>query len=49
MYLSDWTRPNIAYKLDRFNQYPQSSSQYNWKAIHKVLKYMKSTINHGLC
>ncbi|WJZ95597.1 hypothetical protein VitviT2T_014356 [Vitis vinifera] len=49
MYLMNYTKPNIAYAVGRLSRYTQSPNQDYWTAGHRVLKYLRGTINYGLC
>ncbi|KAJ9684091.1 hypothetical protein PVL29_016537 [Vitis rotundifolia] len=49
MYLMNYTRPDIAYAVGRLSRYTQSPNQDHWTAIRRVLKYLRGTINYGLC
>ena len=43
------TKPDIAYAVGRLSRYTQSPNQDHWIAIHRVLKYLRGTINYDLC
>ncbi|RVW42781.1 Retrovirus-related Pol polyprotein from transposon TNT 1-94 [Vitis vinifera] len=49
MYLMNCAKPDIAYAVGRLSRYTQSPNQDHWTAIHRVLKYLRGTINYGLC
>lgn len=49
MYLMNHTRPDIAYVVSRLSRYTQSPNQDHWTVVRKVLKYLRGTINYGLC
>ncbi|RVW34319.1 Retrovirus-related Pol polyprotein from transposon TNT 1-94 [Vitis vinifera] len=49
MYLMNCTRPDIAYAVGRLSWYTQSLNQDHWTAVHRVLKYLRGTINYDLC
>ena len=49
MYLMNCTKPNIAYAVGRLSRYTQSPNQDHWTIVRRVLKYLKGTINYGLC
>ena len=49
MYLMNCTRPDIAYAVGRLSRYTQSPNQDHWTVVHRVLKYLRGTINYGLC
>ncbi|RVW47108.1 Retrovirus-related Pol polyprotein from transposon TNT 1-94 [Vitis vinifera] len=41
--------PDIAYAIGRLSRYTQSPNQDHWTAVRRVLKYLRGTINYGLC
>ena len=43
------TRPDIAYAVGRLSRYTQSPNQDHWTIVPRVLKYLRGTINYGLC
>ena len=43
------TGPDIAYVVGRLSQYTQSPNQDHWTVVRRVLKYLRDTINYGLC
>ena len=43
------TRPDIAYAVGRLNWYTQSPNHDHWTIVRGVLKYLRGTINYGLC
>ena len=49
MYLMNCTRPDIAYAVGRLSRYTQSPNQDHWTVVHRVFKYLRGTINDGLC
>ena len=48
MYFTHCTRPNIAYAVCKLSRYTSNPSQYHWKAIGRVLGYLKRTIQLAL-
>ena len=48
MYLMSCTRPNIAYIVFRLSRYTSNPSADHWKAIVRVLRYLRYTRNYGL-
>ncbi|RVW74179.1 Retrovirus-related Pol polyprotein from transposon TNT 1-94 [Vitis vinifera] len=48
MYLMNCTKPDIAYAVGRLSRYTQSPNQDHW-TVRRVLKYLRGTINYGLC
>ena len=49
MYLMNCTRPDIAYAVGRLSRYTQSPNQDHLTVVRRVLKYLRGTINYGLC
>ena len=41
-------RLDIAYAIGRLSQYTQSPNQDHWAFVHRVLKYLRGTINYSL-
>ena len=48
MYLMSCTRPDIAYTVSRLSRYTSNPSADHWKAIVRVLRYLRYTRNYGL-
>ena len=42
------TRPDLAAALSSLNQYSSNPSQEHWKAVKRVLRYIKGTLDYGL-
>ncbi len=49
MYIMTCTRPNIAYVVGKLSRYTSNPSSLHWQALNRVLRYLKKTINYGLC
>ena len=45
MYLMNCTRPDIAYAISRLSRYTHNPNHDHWNALHRLLKYLKGTIN----
>jgi len=45
MYLMNYTRPDIAYAVNRLSRYTHNPSNEHWTALHRLLKYLKGTID----
>ena len=45
MFLMNYTRPNIAYAVSRLSRYTHNPSNEHWNALHRLLRYLKSTLN----
>ena len=48
MYLMSCTRPDIAYTVSKLSRYTSNPSADHWKAITRVLRYLRYTRNYGL-
>nr|GEZ72184.1 zinc finger, CCHC-type [Tanacetum cinerariifolium] len=48
MYAMTSTRPDIAYVVGRLSRFTSNPSRQHWKAITRVLKYLRGTMNYGL-
>ncbi|KAL0342906.1 UNVERIFIED_CONTAM: Retrovirus-related Pol polyprotein from transposon TNT 1-94, partial [Sesamum angustifolium] len=45
MFLMNYTRPNIAYAVSRLSRYTHNPNNEHWSALHRLLRYLKSTMN----
>ncbi|KAK9942775.1 hypothetical protein M0R45_008423 [Rubus argutus] len=48
MYLTNCTRPDLAHSVNRLSRYTSNPGRNHWKAIVRVLRYLKYTKNYGL-
>ncbi|GJR08700.1 zinc finger, CCHC-type containing protein [Tanacetum coccineum] len=48
MYAMTSTRPDIAYTIGRLSRFTSNPSRQHWKAITRVFKYLRGTMNYGL-
>jgi hypothetical protein len=48
MYAMHCIRPDVAFAINRLSRYTSSSSVEHWKAIARVLGYLKKTKDLGL-
>ncbi|KAA0068153.1 Zinc finger, CCHC-type [Cucumis melo var. makuwa] len=48
MYIMSCTRPDIAYAVSKLSCYTSNPGQDHWKAILRILGYLKHTKNYGL-
>ena len=48
MYVMNCTRPDIAYAVSKLSRYTSNPGKNHWKAIIRVLGYLRYTQNHGL-
>ena len=49
MYAMTCTRPDITSTIGKLSRFTSNPSEFHWFAIRRVLKYLKKTINYGLC
>ncbi|GMI90067.1 cysteine-rich RLK (RECEPTOR-like protein kinase) 8 [Hibiscus trionum] len=42
------TRPDIQYSVNKVSQYMQNPRDKHWKAVKRIIRYLKGTIEHGL-
>ncbi|CAL1409091.1 unnamed protein product [Linum trigynum] len=43
-----YTRPDIAFSVNKLSQYMHSPSAYHWKCLKRLLRYVCGTISYGL-
>uniref|UniRef100_A0A3Q7ECE1 Reverse transcriptase Ty1/copia-type domain-containing protein n=1 Tax=Solanum lycopersicum TaxID=4081 RepID=A0A3Q7ECE1_SOLLC len=43
-----FTRPDIAYAVNKLSQFMQAPSDHHWKAVKRVVQYLRGTIQLGL-
>ena len=48
MYLMSCTRPDIAYTVSKLSRYTSNPGADHWKAIVRVLRYLRYTRSYGL-
>uniref|UniRef100_A0A2N9GZ77 Integrase catalytic domain-containing protein n=1 Tax=Fagus sylvatica TaxID=28930 RepID=A0A2N9GZ77_FAGSY len=48
MYIMNCTRPDIAYSVSKLSRYTSNPREDHWKAIVRVLRYLKYTLNYGV-
>ena len=48
MYLTNCTRPDLAYTVRKLNRYTSNSGTDHWKGIVRVHRYLRYTRNYGL-
>ena len=48
MYIMNCTRQDITYSVNKLSRYTSNSGEDHWKALVRVLRYLKYTINYGL-
>ena len=47
-FLTNYTRPDIAYAVNRLSRYTSNPDKSHWDALERILRYLKGTINYGL-
>ena len=48
MYVMNCTRPDIAYAVSKLSRFTYNPGEHHWKAIIRVLGYLKYMQNYGL-
>ncbi|CAM8929163.1 unnamed protein product [Rhodiola kirilowii] len=48
IYAMTSTRPDIAFAVGKLSQYTSNPSKDHWQAVHRVIRYLKGTMNLGL-
>lgn len=48
MFLAVTTRPDIAYAVNFMSQFNTNYSEEHWKAVKRILRYLKGTLDCGL-
>ena len=48
LYLSGWTRPDIAFAVSSVARFCSSPAKEHWTAIKHILRYLKGTTDYGL-
>ena len=48
LYLSGWTRPDIAFAVSNVARFCSRPTKEHWVAVKCILKYLKGTANYGL-
>ena len=48
LYLSGWTRPDIAFSVSNVARFCSSPTKEHWTAVKRIFRYLKGTHNYGL-
>jgi hypothetical protein len=48
LYLSVWTRPDIAYAVSAVAKFSKEPTEEHWTAVKRILRYLKGTLNYRL-
>ncbi|XP_073129639.1 secreted RxLR effector protein 161-like [Henckelia pumila] len=48
MYLTNCTRPNLVYTVNKLSRFTSNPSEDHWKTLMKVLGYLKYTSSYGI-
>ena len=49
MYVMLYARPDISYVVGVVSRYQSNPSEAHWKAIKRILRYLKGTVDYRLC
>ena len=49
LYVATGTRPDIAFAVCQLSRHLEQPSEEHWKAAIRVLRYLKTTIDNGIC
>ena len=49
LYVSIWTRPDVTYAVANVAKFCASPTKEHWTAVKRIMRYLKGTINFGLC
>ena len=48
LFLANVSQPDISFAVNKVSQYVEKPRLNHWKAVKKILKYVKGTIDHGI-
>ena len=48
LYLSNFTRPDLCFAVHKLAQFSKDPSEVHWKAVKRVLSYLKGTLKLGI-
>lgn len=48
MYITNYTHSDIAYTVNELSIFTSNSNNDHWKALPRILKYLRQTVNYGL-
>ena len=48
MYVMNYTCQDIAYAVNKLSRFTNNLGKYHWKALVRVLRYLRYTLNYGL-
>ena len=48
LYLSGWTRPDIAFAVRNVARFCSNPTKEHWTAVKRILRYLKGTAHYGL-
>lgn len=49
IYLSQGTRPDIAYAVNSVSKFCNKPGKAHWGAVKRIFRYIKGTVNAKLC
>ncbi|KAL8520084.1 hypothetical protein ACS0TY_010859 [Phlomoides rotata] len=48
MYITNYTRPDLTCSINKLSRFTSNPSKEHWKALRRVLRYLKYTLDFGL-
>ena len=48
LYLSSWSRPDIAYAVNNVAKFSSNPSQEHWVGVKRIFRYLRGTSDYGL-
>ena len=48
LYLSGWTRPDIAFAVRNVAKFTENPTMQHWIAVKRILRYIKGTLDYGI-
>ena len=48
LYLSGWTRPDIAFSVSSVSRFCSRPTKEHWTAVKRIFRYLNGTLNYGL-
>ena len=48
LYLSGWTRPDIAFAVSNVARFTSNPTMQHWTAVKRILRYVKGTVDYGI-
>jgi len=48
LYISNWTKPDIAYVVTRLSRYTSNHNKDHWTTLERIFRYLEGTIDYCL-